>query len=98
MKTVPCPGSGASSARRGSNHASQISPVSNARVLAGCGALFSGEVLMALDNIHLEAFRDDGPDYPVEQGLTFPALVLVACLVLAVGGLALIYLLTRVWR
>jgi hypothetical protein len=27
---------------------------------------------MALDNIHLEAFRDDGPDYPVQQGLTFP--------------------------
>jgi hypothetical protein len=47
---------------------------------------------MALDNIHLEAFRDDGPDYPVEQGLTFPALVLVACLVLAVGVIGVCYL------
>jgi hypothetical protein len=34
----------------------------------------------------------------VEQGLTFPALVLVACLVLAVGGLALVYAVTRLWR
>jgi hypothetical protein len=52
---------------------------------------------MTLDNISYEANRKE-PAYPVEQGLTFPALVLVACLVLAVGGLAAIYLLTRLWR
>jgi hypothetical protein len=39
-------------------------------------------------NIHREAFRDDGPDYPVQQGLTFPAIVLVTCLVLACFVLA----------
>jgi hypothetical protein len=42
-------------------------------------------------NISREAFRDDGPDYPVQQGLTFPALVLVACLVLAVFVIAFVY-------
>jgi hypothetical protein len=43
-------------------------------------------------NISREAFRDDGPDYPVQQGLTFPAIVLVTCLVCAVVGLFIGYM------
>jgi hypothetical protein len=43
-------------------------------------------------NIHREAFRDDGPDYPVQQGLTFPAIVLVVCLVVCVMGFGIGYM------
>jgi hypothetical protein len=37
-------------------------------------------------NLDHEAFRDD--DYPVQKGLTVPAIALVACLVLAVAVIA----------
>jgi hypothetical protein len=38
-------------------------------------------------NIEREAYRPE-PDYPVQKGLTVPAIALVACLVLAVAVIA----------
>jgi hypothetical protein len=49
-------------------------------------------------NITREAYRDDGPDYPVQRGLTFPAIVLVACLIGAVVLLGGAYVIAHIVR
>jgi hypothetical protein len=41
--------------------------------------------------IDREAYREE-PDYPVQQGLTFPAIVLVVCLVVCVMGFGIGYM------